>query len=122
MRFPTVILCDRECRVSAALRCAMPDAPWVLRHVQDFGDCRLLPASADPVVLFLRPAGEVVTALELLDWLQARGAATRTVLLLDAPDVESEALAWNLGVAVVLQRPDWPCLPAILRALIASRS
>jgi DNA-binding response OmpR family regulator len=121
MRFPLVLLWDRDRELGDWLRRTQPAPPWVTRHVHDVEECQRLLRTGFPTVIVARSTGRMAEGLELLDWLQAHAWELRVILLMDSPDEEIEALAWNLG-AFPVPRKEWPRLPGMLRAFLRCRS
>jgi DNA-binding response OmpR family regulator len=118
MKYPLVVVCDRNRRLVDLLRRHDPDPPWLLQHVTDPADCQAALQAPSQGVVVLALAENPLPGLDLLLRLQRSRPQVRRVVVLNSRESEVEALCWDSGATLVLEWGERAALPGVLRRLI----
>jgi ActR/RegA family two-component response regulator len=111
MRFPQVVVFERDGRLAHVLGALATERRWVLRESRQVEACLRHLASAGPAVLVVRLASEGDSELELLARVTQTRPGVRTVAVGEAASAPGLAgLAWDIGVDFAL----FPPLPLTL--------
>jgi hypothetical protein len=119
MRFPQVLIYERDGKLIGPLRELARDHQWTLREVRSAESClRLLRVGgANVLVLVLGP--DPVKEMRLLERCTWLVPDAPVVLVSDTEHPGITNLAWDLGAAVVLgPRPPHDRLPEIVAGLM----
>jgi DNA-binding NtrC family response regulator len=105
MRFPQVLIYEKDGRLAELLRRQRKTQHWSLREPRRPETCLRWLKRGDPSLLVLKVGNDVLEELTLLDRVSWLFPDTASVVVADTDNPVLAGLAWDLGAALVLFPP-----------------
>jgi DNA-binding response OmpR family regulator len=106
MRFPQVVIFERDGRLAHILKAITSDNRWVMRESRQIKSCLKTLCAASPTVFVLRLPKECSQELNILDLISRKCLNVRTIVVVDERASETQiGMAWDLGADFVLAPP-----------------
>jgi DNA-binding NtrC family response regulator len=105
MRFPQVLIYEKDGRIAELLRRDSKSRQWSVREPRRLETCLRLLRRGGPSVFILKVGSDLLQELDLLDRVSWLFPDTVSVVVSDTDNPVLAGLAWDLGAAVVLFPP-----------------
>lgn len=107
MRFPQIVVFERDRRIASTLDDFAKENRWPLREVRRTSTCLEVLQETPTNVLVLKVGRNLEQEMGLLDTVTTLYPDTSTIVIGEESHVPLARLAWDLGAAYVLFFP-WP--------------
>jgi len=105
MRYPQILVYERDGRIAQVLRPLAHEKRWALREPRQAETCATVLQAGDPAVLVIRVGNKVEQELALLVRAHWHWPETRIVVVGEVLNEALATLAWDLGADFVLFPP-----------------